>query len=432
MTRAMRASFAGFVFPDRETPEGPARRADFAPAEILSLAGRFDVDSPRGGTAFPKRGNINLHTFVVEGERSGQTEAFLLQRINTDVFSRPFRVMRAMVAWTEAQASYLDAHPQARATGWEPIELVGSREGAPFVVDDGPHGWSVWRMMKRIPNVVEYKSLGEVADPSERLKLAAEVGRGLALNADLTSQMILDGLQPSLLGYRDTRGYFAQFRAVTSGCASAEEAAPFLPTDPEVAEATATLYHLSDSAYAPRVKEPALQPYLERIAAAESFGCWLQDAVAAGRVRRTAIHGDTKIENFLFDRATGRVKSLVDLDTIMPFTWLADYGDMVRSLCNVAGEKETDLDKVQVDRGVADAVRQGFEDAVVEAPAGELEGMEDAVRAIALELGVRFLTDYLRGDNYFRLLPTDPPDLNRQRGLVQLTLFERLGGLERC
>jgi len=432
MTRAMRASFAGFVFPDRETPEGPARRADFAPEEVLALASRFRVDGPRGGAAFPKRGNINLHTFVVEGEREGRTEAFLLQRINTDVFSRPFRVMRAMVAWTEAQAAYLEEHLAAKATGWEPIELVASNDGAPFVVDDGPHGWSVWRMMKRIPDVVEYKSLGEVADPGERPRLAGEVGRGLALNADLTSRMSLDGLQPSLLGYRDTRGYFAQFRAVATGCVTREDAAPFLPADPEVAEATEGLYRLSDPACAARIKEPALQAYLERIAAAETFGCWLQDAVASGTVRRTPIHGDTKIENFLFDRITGRVRSLVDLDTIMPFTWLADYGDMLRSLCNVAGEKETDLARVQVDRDVADAVRRGFEEAVVEAPANELAGMEDAVRAIALELGVRFLTDYLRGDNYFRLLPTDPPDLNRQRGLVQLTLFERLGGLERC
>lgn len=432
MTRAMRASFAGFVFPDRETPEGPARRADFDPNEVLALAARFRVDHPRGGSAFPKRGNINLHTFVIEGEREGRSEAFLLQRINTDVFSRPFRVMRAMVAWTEAQAVYLAEHPAAQATGWEPIELVAASDGAPFVVDDGPLGWSVWRMMKRIPNVVEYKSLGEVADPHERLRLAGEVGRGLALNADLTSKMSLDGLQPSLLGYRDTRGYFAQFRAVKAGCAAREDAAQFLPADREVAEATGALYHLSEPAFAERRKEPALQPYLDRIAAAESFGCWLQDAVASGDVRRTAIHGDTKIENFLFDNATGRVKSLVDLDTIMPFTWLADYGDMLRSLCNVAGEKEYDLSKVQVDREVADAVRRGFEDAVQEAPSNELAGMDDAVRAIALELGVRFLTDYLRGDNYFRLLPTDPPDLNRQRGLVQLTLFERLGGLERC
>jgi hypothetical protein len=55
--------------------------------------------------------------------------------------------------------------------------------------------------------------------------------------------------------------------------------------------------------------------------------------------------------------------------------------------------------------------------------------MVDAVRIIALELGIRFLTDYLRGDTYFKLGSTDPPDLNRVRGIAQLTLFERISDL---
>ena len=80
----------------------------------------------------------------------------------------------------------------------------------------------------------------------------------------------------------------------------------------------------------------------------------------SGRIRRLAIHGDTKLDNFLFSTRTGRVKALVDLDTIMPHTWLADWGDMVRSLVNVAGEKERDLSRVRVDMDVYRAVARGF------------------------------------------------------------------------
>ena len=146
----------------------------------------------------------------------------------------------------------------------------------------------------------------------------------------------------------------------------------------------------------------------------------------AGTIRRVAIHGDTKLENFLFDAETSLVKSLVDLDTIMPHTWLCDWGDMLRSLVNVAGEKETNLDAVRVDAAIYDAVARGFLEIAQEVTPAEVARMVDAVEVITLELGVRFLTDYLRGDSYFKLSPADPPDLNKQRALVQLTLFERL------
>ena len=154
------------------------------------------------------------------------------------------------------------------------------------------------------------------------------------------------------------------------------------------------------------------------------MGLWT--ALEAGRIRHTLIHGDTKIENFLFCSETGRVKSLVDLDTIMPFTWLADWGDLQRSMVNVAGEKERDLSKVKVDREVYESVAKGFLEAAREITDSEVALMVSAVQAITLELGLRFLTDFLKGDTYFQLGPEDPPDLNKTRAMVQLTLYQRL------
>jgi hypothetical protein len=110
----------------------------------------------------------------------------------------------------------------------------------------------------------------------------------------------------------------------------------------------------------------------------------------------------------------------------MPHTWLVDYGDMVRSLCNVAGEKEARTERIQVDAAIYRAVARGFLRSARNVTARELDLMVDAVSIITLELGMRFLTDYLRGDSYFRLGPADPPDLNKVRGIAQLTLFERL------
>jgi hypothetical protein len=99
---------------------------------------------------------------------------------------------------------------------------------------------------------------------------------------------------------------------------------------------------------------------------------------------------------------------------------------MVRSLCNVAGEKERQADRIQADMDIYRAVARGFLRSARNVTARELELMVEAVQVIALELGMRFLTDYLRGDSYFKLGPADPPDLNKVRGLAQLTLFQRL------
>jgi len=285
----------------------------------------------------------------------------------------------------------------------------------------------VWRLMHLISDVASYKSLSQVRN-GKGLETAEEMGRGLALTSDFANEMSVEGLATSLPGYRDAVGYYRQFHSVLAGRQSLEEVRG-LPEDPEVLESTQHLYTLAIDPEEARQRreDPEIAPYIELALAHEEKALCLQKGIQSGELRKVAIHGDTKIENFLFCAKTGRVRSLVDLDTIMPYTWLADWGDMVRSLINVAGEKERDTEKIQVNKEVYEAVSRGFLGTVQGATAAELELMVPAVQAITLELGVRFLTDYLRGDNYFALSPPlDAPDLNKVRGICQLTLFKRL------
>src|SRR5207249_511764 len=135
-----------------------------------------------------------------------------------------------------------------------------------------------------------------------------------------------------------------------------------------------------------RLNETFLQPFIRLAKDNQAYALTLLTEMESGRIRTCAIHGDTKLENFLFCNRTQRAKALVDLDTIMPHTWLSDWGDMVRSLVNVAGEKETDLDKVQVDLKVYESLARGFLSTFGEIAAAELELMVDAVQIIALEL----------------------------------------------
>jgi Ser/Thr protein kinase RdoA (MazF antagonist) len=217
------------------------------------------------------------------------------------------------------------------------------------------------------------------------------------------------------------------FHAVTAECRTLAEAERFLPESEELRTSTSKLFLVSadEAEFRSRIDDPEIKPYIELIRREESSAMALWDAVRSGRIRPSVIHGDPKIENFLFCSRTLRVKSLVDLDTIMPFTWLADFGDMIRSLVNVAGEKERDLEKVKIDRDVFEAVSRGFMATAKKLTDAEAELLIPSVLILTLELGIRFLTDYLRGDVYFRLTPEDPRDLNRVRALVQLVLYER-------
>jgi hypothetical protein len=391
------------------------------------IASRFRLPSPVEAHDFPERGNIHHHTFLIRAGRDRPRE-FLLQRINSAVFTRPRNVMAALLAASEAQRRAIARGLLPEGREWETIELIPTRDGRPYLEQDGCRGLAWWRLMVKIPGCRTYKSLGEIKDPRERLAVAEEAGRGLAIYEDLTSGMDISDLENPLPGYRDTRVYYAQLHSVLEERRTPEEAAPFLPADPVVRQSAEEhfLVHIDHDEYRRRVDDPRVRAAVDLALREEEFAMTLLREMDEGRIRRTAIHGDTKLDNFLFDARTNRAKAIVDLDTILPHTWLADWGDMVRSLANVSGERERDLAKVDVDMGIYEALARGFLGTAREVTPAEVERMVDAVEIIALELGIRFLTDHLRGDSYFKLGPADPADINRVRGLAQLALFEKL------
>ncbi len=392
------------------------------------IASHFDIPLPMEAYEFPEKGNINQHTFVILAGPREQPRELLLQKINQRVFTRPRNVMAAMIACIQAQQRSIADGRVPEGQEWETIQLLPTRQGNLFLDLQDRRESSCWRLMIKIPECTTYKSLSEISDPARRLFLAEEAGKGLALYGDFTSAMDTGGLENPLPGYRNTRNYYSQLKSVLAGSRTPEEAADFLPADPILRQSTELHFrlHISEKEFQRRSQDPQLLPFIRLSLEQEKFGLTLLEAMESGRIRTVAIHGDTKLDNFLFSRRTGQVKALVDLDTIMPHTWLADWGDMVRSLSNVAGEKEADLERIQVDMDIYRALARGFLSTAREVTAEEISLMADAVEIIALELGIRFLSDYLRGDSYFKLGPADPPELNRIRAMVQLTLFQRL------
>jgi len=136
------------------------------------------------------------------------------------------------------------------------------------------------------------------------------------------------------------------------------------------------------------------------------------------------IHGDPKVANFLFARDTDTAISLIDLDTVMPGLLLHDLGDCLRSCCNPVGEEIEDPEKISFDEERFATVMEGYC-----SQASDLLGPKDqqllidAAWLISFELGLRFFTDHLAGNHYFKV---QHPDQNLHRALVQLHLADSI------
>jgi hypothetical protein len=392
------------------------------------IASLFDISEPLKVADFEEKGNINQQTYLISTGASADSTEYLLQKINPYIFKRPKLVMQAMISCIEAQRNALSQGALQGDDEWEIIQLVRTRKGENYLEISEKEEVDCWRMMVRMQNTRAYKSLWGMPDPEQRLRVAEEAAKGLAQFGNLTRGMKIAGLSASLPGYRDTRLYYDQLDSLTSGNCTLDQAAHFLPADPLTRKCTEQHFfvHLNPKEFQRRMADPEVKRLAAIAGEQKAFALSLLEGISSGRLRLSVIHGDTKLDNFLFNIRTGKVRSLIDLDTIMPHTWLSDWGDMVRSLVNAAGEKETNIQKIDVDLDIFKAMARGFLYSARNIDAEETDLMVEAAQILALELGIRFLADYIRGDTYFSLGDCGPRDLNKTRAVVQFEVFEKL------
>ncbi len=129
----------------------------------------------------------------------------------------------------------------------------------------------------------------------------------------------------------------------------------------------------------------------------------LVDLVETGKLPVRVTHNDTKFNNVMIDDETGEGICVIDLDTVMPGSLLYDYGDAIRSITNTAEEDERDLSMVHFSLETFERYTQGYLDATRDTlEPMEIENLAFSARLMTLECGMRFLTDYINGDIYFR------------------------------
>ena len=177
-------------------------------------------------------------------------------------------------------------------------------------------------------------------------------------------------------------------------------------------------------------KSPEVNYCLQFICERNTWAHVLENAREKGRLRLRPIHGDPKVNNIMIETATGQAISIVDLDTVKPGLIHYDIGDCLRSGCNTLGEETEQWEKVHFDPDLCKAILQGYLSTAREFLTGnDFFYIYDSIRLIAFELGLRFFTDYLEGNVYFKVRHTEH---NLARALVQFTLTESIESQEKA
>ncbi len=170
-----------------------------------------------------------------------------------------------------------------------------------------------------------------------------------------------------------------------------------------------------------------VQPELEYLFSREDKACRLHKMRLSGDLPVRATHNDTKINNVLLDEHTRKAICVIDLDTVMPGLSAFDFGDAIRFGASTAAEDETDLRKVSLDLALFRAFTRGFLKACPSLTEKEREVLPLGSFTMTLECGMRFLTDYLKGDKYFSI---DYPQHNLDRARAQLKLAQDMESKE--
>lgn len=303
---------------------------------------------------------------------------FVLQRINARVFPEPLKILanyRALLEHTRISKR----HPAALQLP----ELLTCNDGSDHFRDEHQ---AVWRAQSFI---VGSRSLERLDTTQQAEQIGWALGQFHALVADLPPERMHD----TLPGFHVAPAYLRQFdRALAASRPSG---------DGQLASAIDFVGQRRNRCNA------------------------LENALTEGRLTTRVIHGDPKFDNVLFDEESGAAVSLIDLDTVKPGLIHYDIGDCLRSCCNRAGESGS---APWFDLGLCRALLGAYWDAArAELTPHDRDLIADAALLLPLELGMRFLTDHLNGDTYFKV---SEPGQNLSRALTQFRLVESLEAQE--
>ena len=346
-------------------------------ADLSQVLAAYDFPATLLGAVRYGQGHINDTYCVLCQPQDGDCIRFILQGLSSTAFPKPEEVMENMSGIT----GYL--REKIIAAGGDParetLTLVKTRDGLDFFTDSKG---KIWRLTTFVEGTECYQS----ATPELFEASAYAFGK---------FQHMLQGypaetLHEPIPKFHDTENRFEKFLAALQ----ADKVG--------------------------RAKD--VQPEIDFVMARKADCSVALQALREGKLPLRVTHNDTKLNNILIDRASGQGICVIDLDTTMPGLSINDFGDSIRFGANHSAEDEKDLSKVNFDIQLFEVYTRGFlAGAQGSLTPAELEYLPWGAKLMTLECGIRFLTDYLDGDNYFRI---HYPEQNLDRCRTQFKLVQ--------
>lgn len=318
-------------------------------------------------------GHIN-DTYLISGKQ------YIMQRINTNIFKNPDEVMDNIVKITSFLRTKLAA--EGGDPDRETMTVIPTTDGKSFYKT--PEG-NCYRVYKFISNAVSY----DVAENSNQLYEAA---RAFGKFQRLLSDFPAAELHETIPHFHDT---YKRFRDLKDAISS-------------------DVMHRADG----------VQKEIEFALGFENDTKLIGNLTEGGEIPARVTHNDTKLNNVMLEAGTDKGLCVIDLDTVMPGSLLFDYGDALRTGAATAAEDEKNLDKMHFDLNLFEAFTKGFlEEMGSSITKKEVELLPFSAKIITFECGIRFLTDYLSGDTYFK---TAYPEHNLDRTRTQFKLVSEI------
>ena len=327
-----------------------------------------------------KIGHINS-TYTLYFDQGSTVKRYLLQEINTNVFKNPIQLMENI----ENVTAFLSEKVRlSGAKNYENLSLkvIKTKDNHSYMISSKNHFFRVYNF---IENAKTYQKTND-------LKLFANAGKTIGAFQNMLSDFDASILYETIPNFHNTPYRFNTFLKT-------------LEKDP------------CDRA---KLCDEEIQFVLHL----KDFTSVITSLIEQNKIPLKVTHNDTKLNNIMFECETKEGLCLVDLDTVMPGTILYDFGDAIRSGCNRAEEDEKNLEKVQFSVDLFKAFSEGYLSAVCDSITQcELDHLVDSAILMTFECGMRFLTDYIDGDHYFK---TKYEDHNLVRCRTQFHLVKQM------
>ncbi|MGN0164574.1 MAG: phosphotransferase enzyme family protein [Lachnospiraceae bacterium] len=323
--------------------------------KLREIASIFHVNGTLASYEVITTGNINSTYWLKFSQGNGVTKTYIMQRVNTYVFKKPQEIM--------SNISLVTNHIRSKSIpGQQTLMFYVTDEGKNYY-DDGEGNF--WRMSNHIDSVS--------FDSCDELSIMEAVGAAFGEFQNMLSDFDASKLYETIPDFHNTKKRIEK------------------------------LYESIEKDEYGRVEQ--VSDEIAFVKEHDKLASQLTLMLEKGEVPLRVTHNDTKINNVLFDKKTHYPIAIIDLDTVMPGLAMHDFGDAVRFACNTAAEDEKNLDLVSLDLTRFQAFAQGFIGKTANSlTEQELETMVLGAITITIELGVRFLDDYITGDKYFKTL----------------------------